>query len=72
MHFDTVITAVINFLIIAAVVYFVFIMPMNTLLEVRKRRQRAAEAEVVPEPTDIELLTEIRDLLRVQRGNARA
>jgi large-conductance mechanosensitive channel len=45
---------------------------MNTLLEVRKRRQRAAEAEVVPEPTDIELLTEIRDLLRVQRGNARA
>lgn len=63
MHFDTVITAIINFLIIAAVVYFVFILPMNTLLERRKRKQ----PEVAPEPTELEVLTEIRDLLRAQR-----
>jgi large conductance mechanosensitive channel len=72
MHFDTVITAIINFLIIAAVVYFVFIVPMNTLIEVRKRRQRATEAETPPEPTDVELLTEIRDLLRAQQRETRA
>jgi large conductance mechanosensitive channel len=73
MHFDTVITAIINFIIIAAVVYFVFILPMNKVMEIRKRRQRATEAEVVAEPTDVELLTEIRDLLRTQqRGTPRA
>jgi large conductance mechanosensitive channel len=73
MHFDTVITAIINFIIIAAVVYFVFILPMNKLMEIRKRRQRATDAEVAPEPTDVELLTEIRDLLRSQqRGTPRA
>lgn len=63
MHFDTVITAIINFLTIAAVVYFVFLLPMNTLLERRKRKQ----PEVAPEPTELEVLTEIRDLLRAQR-----
>src|ERR1700761_4045503 len=68
MHFDTVITAIINFVIIAAVVYFVFVMPMQKIMEARKRRQPQVEAE--PEVTDIDLLTEIRDLLRAQqRGN---
>jgi large conductance mechanosensitive channel len=63
MHFDTVVTAIINFLIIAAVVYFMFILPMNSWLERRKRRQ----PEAVAEPTELEVLTEIRDLLRAQR-----
>lgn len=63
MHFDTVITAIINFLIIAAVVYFLFVMPMNAFLERRKRNQ----PEAVAEPTELELLTEIRDLLRTQQ-----
>ena len=68
LHFDTVITAIINFVIIAAVVYFVFVMPMQKIIEARKRRQPQVEAE--PEVTDIDLLTEIRDLLRAQqRGN---
>jgi large conductance mechanosensitive channel len=64
MHFDTVITAIINFMIIAAIVYFVFVLPMQTILERRKRRDPA----VIADPTDVELLTEIRDLLRAQRG----
>jgi large conductance mechanosensitive channel len=67
LHFDTVITAIINFIIIGAVVYFVFVAPMNAFLERRKRRQPV----VAPEPTDIELLKEIRDLLRDQRGDVR-
>jgi large conductance mechanosensitive channel len=65
MHFDSVITAVINFVIIAAVVYFVFIVPMNAFLDRLKRRQPQAAVE----PTEKELLTEIRDLLRVQQRN---
>jgi large conductance mechanosensitive channel len=63
MHFDTVITAIINFAIIAAVVYFVFIVPMNALLERRKHNQPV----VAPEPTELEVLAEIRDLLSTQR-----
>jgi large conductance mechanosensitive channel len=67
MHFDTVITAIINFVIIAAIVYFVFVLPMQTILERRRRRDPAVAAD----PTDVELLTEIRDLLREQRGGNR-
>jgi large conductance mechanosensitive channel len=67
MHFDTVITAIINFVIIAAIVYFVFVLPMQTILERRKRKDPAVAAD----PTDVELLTEIRDLLREQRGDNR-
>jgi large conductance mechanosensitive channel len=62
MHFDTVITAIINFVVIAAVVYFVFVMPMQKIMDLRKRNQPAA----LPEPTDVEVLVEIRDLLREQ------
>ena len=66
LHFDTVVTAIINFVIIAAVVYFVFVMPMQRIIERRKRNQ--PQTEEVPEPTDVEVLLEIRDLLRAQSG----
>lgn len=56
----TAINAVINFLLIAAIVYFLFIMPMNKLRERRRRGEEPGPAE----STDIELLTEIRDLLK--------
>lgn len=58
-----VITAAINFLIVAAVVYFIIIVPMNKLSELRKR---GAVEEDVP-PTTEELLAEIRDLLATGR-----
>ena len=61
MDFGAVITALINFLIVAAVVYFLVVAPMNKLAELRKRGEH-------PEPQapaeDILLLQEIRDLLR--------
>jgi large conductance mechanosensitive channel len=53
------ISAVINFLIVAAVVYFVIVLPMNLIKERRKRGEEAGP----PEPTEIELLVQIRDLL---------
>lgn len=55
----TIITALVNFLLVAAAVYFAIVMPINKIKE-----RRAAEAEVEGDaPTDVELLTEIRDLL---------
>lgn len=59
--FGAVIGAIINFLIVAAVVYFIFVLPMN-----KARSMRPAE-EVEAAPTQEELLTEIRDLLRAQQ-----
>jgi large conductance mechanosensitive channel len=64
LHFDTVITAIINFAIIAAVVYFVFVLPMQKIMSLRKRNE--PEEETLPQPTDVEVLVEIRDLLRAQ------
>lgn len=58
--FGAVIGAVLNFVIVAAVVYFVFVLPMNRL-----RKPTADEPAV---PTEQELLTEIRDLLQAQAG----
>lgn len=57
-------SAVINFAIIAAVVYFLFVLPFKTIEERRKRGQEPGPAE----PTDVEVLQEIRDLLAAQQG----
>ncbi len=54
-----VIGAVINFVIVAAVVYFAFVLPMNRL-------RHPAPDEGPDVPTEQELLTEIRDLLKTQ------
>ena len=62
----SVITAAINFLIIAAVIYFIMIMPMNKLAEINARRKGIEPEEAVA--TETELLAEIRDLLAEQRG----
>lgn len=56
-----VIGAVINFVIIAAVVYFAFVLPMNNA-----RKNRPVEPAL---PSQEELLTEIRDLLRTNNSS---
>jgi large conductance mechanosensitive channel len=61
IDFGAVITAIINFLIVAAVVYFLVVVPMNVLAE---RRKRGEEPEPKAPAEDIVLLQEIRDLLR--------
>lgn len=63
IDFAALITAAINFLIVAAVVYFLIVLPLNALA---KRRKGSQNSE--PEQTDIELLAEIRDLLQAQAG----
>ena len=58
------INAVVSFLIVAAVLYWLVVLPMNRLLARRRRGE-----EPPPEPTeDILILRQIRDLLR--DGNA--
>jgi large conductance mechanosensitive channel len=52
--------AIISFLIIAAVIFFLVVKPLNMLAE---RRKRGEEPEPEAQPEDILLLTEIRDLL---------
>ncbi|MGO1628358.1 MULTISPECIES: large conductance mechanosensitive channel protein MscL [unclassified Microbacterium] len=61
-----IISAAINFIAIALVVYFALVMPMNKLAE-----RRAAKQPVEDEPaaaTQEELLAEIRDLLAKDRA----
>ncbi|MET7994946.1 large-conductance mechanosensitive channel protein MscL [Amycolatopsis sp. NPDC005232] len=62
LDFGSVINAAINFVIVAAIVYFLFVLPVKHLQERRKRGQEPGPAE----PTDVELLKETRDLLRAQ------
>jgi large conductance mechanosensitive channel len=54
----------ITFVLTAAVVYFLVVLPMHTLLERRRRGQVSGPVR----PTELELLTEIRDLLRAQQA----
>ncbi|AFH90492.2 large conductance mechanosensitive channel protein MscL [Corynebacterium pseudotuberculosis] len=67
LDFGAVITAAINFLIIAAVVYFILVAPMNKLNEMAARRKGIQEEEA-PASIEAELLEEIRDLLKNQRN----
>jgi len=65
LKFGVLLTALVNFLLIAAAVYFAFVLPVNKMMEARERKL-AAGRKLEPEevPADIQLLTEIRDALR--------
>ncbi len=58
-----VLTALINFLAIAAAVYFLIVLPMNKLRERNAKEEAAA-------PTEVELLTEIRDALAARKDGS--
>ncbi len=69
IQFGSVLGAIIQFLIVAVVVYFAFVMPINHLQKVafRKSQQQPAE-EVVTPPSEAALLVEIRDLIAQQNA----
>ncbi|MTD12584.1 large conductance mechanosensitive channel protein MscL [Nakamurella sp. YIM 132087] len=63
VNIGAVINAIITFLITAAVVYFIFVVPMN---KINARFKKGKEETLAAAPTDVELLIEIRDLLKAQ------
>jgi large conductance mechanosensitive channel len=63
VNIGAVITAFVTFLITAAVVYFIFVAPMNRINQLVKSRAEIEEPEDKPLPPDTALLAEIRDLL---------
>ncbi|KAB1643134.1 large conductance mechanosensitive channel protein MscL [Gulosibacter chungangensis] len=68
----SVIAAIINFLLIAAVVYFCIVLPINKFNEKayeRKHGHKPSEEEA--EVTETDLLTEIRDLLAAREGQGK-
>jgi large conductance mechanosensitive channel len=56
--------SLLTFVLTAAVLYFVVVLPLKLILE---RRRHGDEPDPVT-PTQVELLVEIRDLLRAQQG----
>ncbi|WP_411720658.1 large conductance mechanosensitive channel protein MscL [Mycetocola sp.] len=69
LKFGAVIGAILTFLIVAAVVYFVFVLPLNKMKEHADARRKAGVVREDAPITEIDVLTEIRDLLA--RNNAR-
>ena len=75
IKFGSVLGAIIQFLLVAVVVYFVFVLPINHLKKVAfSLKKTPAESlqeqnEELP-PTETELLIQIRDLLAVERAKS--
>ncbi len=63
-----ILSAIIAFLITAAVVYFVFVLPISKAREMDRRRRGLPVDEEEAAPEDIALLTQIRDLLEAQQA----
>ena len=61
VDFGALITAIINFVIVGAFIYFVVVVPVTRLMQ---RRDRGEEPPVEAPSEDIVLLREIRDVLR--------
>ena len=72
IKFGAVLVAVINFLIIAVVVYFVFVYPLNVIKQRAERLRKKGVVEPEAPVTELDLLTEIRDLLQTQQAPPQA
>lgn len=70
LYFGAVIAAVIQFILVAVVVYFALIIPINYLKRASfaKKQVAPADEEITTPPTELELLAEIRDLLAKQKA----
>ncbi len=67
----TVASAALNFLVVAAVVYFLMVLPMAKYLARRAEREQAREAvQETVEVSELEVLKEIRDALVTQRSGS--
>jgi large conductance mechanosensitive channel len=62
VSFGSLLNTVINFLLVAAAIYFAVVAPLNTIAKRRVKDEPAPDEPV--SPTEIELLTQIRDALQ--------
>ena len=60
------VNAGIAFLILAAVIFFLVVKPMNTLMAMAMKKAEEKPAAPAPVPEDVKLLIEIRDLLKTK------
>ncbi|EST33309.1 hypothetical protein N566_19520 [Streptomycetaceae bacterium MP113-05] len=67
ISWGAVVSAALTFLITAAVVYFIMVLPMNRY---KARQAAAAPAPAPAGPTEVDLLKEIRDTLVAQRNGS--
>jgi large conductance mechanosensitive channel len=65
-----ILVAVINFLAVAVIVYFVFVYPMNVWRKRQAAKEAAGEPAAPPALTEQEILIQIRDLLELQGQSA--
>ena len=63
IRFGVLLTALVNFLLVAAAVYFAIVLPMNKMIEARNRRLGIDPTEEKAD-AQVQLLTEIRDSLK--------
>lgn len=63
IRFGVLLTALVNFLLVAAAVYFAIVLPMNRMIAARNRRL-GIEPQEEEADAQVQLLTEIRDALR--------
>ena len=66
--FGAVIAAVIQFALVAAVVYFALVVPINFLKKRAFREQQQVAEEAPAVVNEVDLLVEIRDLLKSQQA----
>ena len=66
IYFGALIAAVIQFLLVAVVVYFALVVPINFVKKRAFTKKQEGEPAVAADtpPTELELLTDIRDLLK--------
>ena len=70
VKFGVLITAVINFLLMAFAIYLCIVVPMNKLAALRTAKEKA-DADAAPKISDeVQLLTEIRDALKSSGSTA--
>ena len=66
--FGAVVAAVIQFLLVAAVVYFALIVPINFLKKRAFKEQQKVDEEAPAVVNEVDVLVEIRDLLKAQNA----
>ena len=70
VRLGAVLGAIVAFLIVAVVVYCVFVLPMNTLKDRAEEKRRTGDPDPAQPETELTLLSEIRDLLAAERDRA--